>query len=241
MTVNDAKFEALRAQGYTGAMPDMVLQWLHANGATANCISDAWLEMLASQGITYGGISDRWFNYLGSLGFDGNVSDRQIAFWASGGVIPANLYTNPALAGGPPPTNHAFIFETTDFAMGAIGDGRFAYVSNPSETASVRHVMAYQLEANNPLLDVGKTYRLSYQCLKVNTGTYSAALVLTGTNNLTVLGQSTAAAFNETRTLFIDFRIDDPAYTGIARVGCGTTANNSAHLVYDNPRLVELP
>jgi hypothetical protein len=45
----DAKWDSLRAQGFTGAMSDMTLQWLQANGATSDQISDAWLEMLTEQ------------------------------------------------------------------------------------------------------------------------------------------------------------------------------------------------
>ena len=48
-TRNDDKFQALRDQGFTGAMPDMTLQWLQFNGATSNSVSDAWVEMLQSQ------------------------------------------------------------------------------------------------------------------------------------------------------------------------------------------------
>lgn len=84
----DDKFTALRAQGFTGAMPDMVLQWLQANGATSDSISDAWVEMMAVEGFT-GQHNDAWYEMLGSLGFGDidHIADRDAAFWAAGGNI----------------------------------------------------------------------------------------------------------------------------------------------------------
>ena len=121
-TLNDAKFAALRAQGYTGAMSDMTLQWLQANGATSNSISDAWLEMLVAQGIapnTHRG--DGWYDYLGLRGYTGSINDRELAFWLDGGVITIipNLYVNSEFEGGvdntTPPTAHTAIFNTLGY------------------------------------------------------------------------------------------------------------------------------
>lgn len=82
----DARFEALRAQLFTGATNDMVLQWLQANGAVSDCLPDAWLEMLDF----YGHIanrSDGWYSLLGELGFTGAMNDRETSFWSGGGTF----------------------------------------------------------------------------------------------------------------------------------------------------------
>jgi hypothetical protein len=90
-TVSDAKFAALRAQLHTGAMPDMTIQWLQAAGATSSATPDAWEEMLAIKLVTpppTGQRNDDWFAYLGVLGYTGQLNDRELDFWVSGGVIP---------------------------------------------------------------------------------------------------------------------------------------------------------
>ena len=86
-TLSDARFEALGAQGFTGATSDRLLQWLQANGATASAIPDAWMEMLAANGFPYGQRNDSWYAFLGSLGQEGNMNDREMGFWGSGGTI----------------------------------------------------------------------------------------------------------------------------------------------------------
>lgn len=86
-TLNDAKFQALRDQGFVGTITDMTLQWLQLNGATSDSISDAWREMLAIEGFS-GQRNDAWFGYLGSLAFTGHHNDRELAFWLGGGIIP---------------------------------------------------------------------------------------------------------------------------------------------------------
>ena len=82
----DAKWSALRGQGFTGAIPDMTLQWLKANGATSNCTSTAWQQMLASKGFT-GQRNTAWYALLGSLGYTGALSDRELQFWLNGGSL----------------------------------------------------------------------------------------------------------------------------------------------------------
>ena len=86
-TLSDDRFAALRAQGFTGATSDMLLQWLQANGATSNAVPDAWQEMLAANGFTYGQRNDSWYAFLGSLGYEGSLNDREMGFWGSGGTI----------------------------------------------------------------------------------------------------------------------------------------------------------
>ena len=88
MTRPDAKFTALRNQGFTGSLPDMTLQWLQNGGAVAGTIPDAWMEMLAIHGITDTTISDGWYTLLGNMGYTGQNNDRQLAFWNDGGILP---------------------------------------------------------------------------------------------------------------------------------------------------------
>jgi hypothetical protein len=87
-TLVDAKWEALRDQGFTGAMSDMTLQWLQANGATSDRISDAWLEMLTDKGAAGSQRSDMWYDLLGQMGYEGALPDREFLFWINGGVLP---------------------------------------------------------------------------------------------------------------------------------------------------------
>lgn len=88
-TLLDARFDALRAQGFTGAVNDMMVQWLQANGATSGVLADAWLEMLEANGIPApANRTDGWYTLLGELGFtDGHINDREKAFWEAGGHI----------------------------------------------------------------------------------------------------------------------------------------------------------
>ena len=60
-TLNDCRFTALRDQGFTGQTNDMLLQWLQDNGATSDCLPDAWLEMLIAQGATPAHRNDMWY------------------------------------------------------------------------------------------------------------------------------------------------------------------------------------
>lgn len=87
-TLSDERFGSLRAQGFTGATSDMMLQWLQANGATSPAVPDAWEEMLAIQGFPYGHRNDSWYAFLESLGYSqGQLNDRELAFWQDGGVL----------------------------------------------------------------------------------------------------------------------------------------------------------
>jgi hypothetical protein len=110
-TLSDAKFAALRTQLFTGAMSDMTLAWLQANGATSSSIPDAWREMLIAQGADAGTYhrNDAWYQVLGDLGYTGSLPDRELAFWKDGGtfnmifsallqssLIPINSHLHPS-------------------------------------------------------------------------------------------------------------------------------------------------
>lgn len=87
--INDAKYTALGAQGYTGNINERELKWLQANGATSHQLNDARREFLRAQGINASNINDGFYELLGDLGYTGSLSDRMLAFWKAGGNIVA--------------------------------------------------------------------------------------------------------------------------------------------------------
>jgi hypothetical protein len=68
-SINDNKFNALRAQGFTGALPDMERAYWLAGGI----------------GNTFIHSNDSRDTALAALGFSGALQDKEAAFWASGG------------------------------------------------------------------------------------------------------------------------------------------------------------
>lgn len=62
-------------------VPDGLLAYYRANGATSANRVDAEGEFLAAQGFGTGDLGDRWYAYLGSLGYTGSLNDRLLAFW----------------------------------------------------------------------------------------------------------------------------------------------------------------
>lgn len=103
MQLNDCRFTALRDQGFTGQTNDMLLQWLQFNGATSDCLPDAWSEMLVSKGLSPV-TNDSWYALLGVLGYEGQINDREIDFWCDGGEIPLfpagdSYYAQTSVAG----------------------------------------------------------------------------------------------------------------------------------------------
>jgi len=90
-TKTDARFAALRTQGFVGATNDMVLQWLQANGATSGAISDAWKQMLdIIQPPPPSHRADQWSTWLRLNGYgttSGNRNDAELDFWGAGGLL----------------------------------------------------------------------------------------------------------------------------------------------------------
>ena len=88
--ISDAKYQAFVDIGLIGARPENELQWLQANGATANQINDAWREMLiARTGLPAENYqrNDYWYALLGDMGYEGQRNDRELAFWLNGGTF----------------------------------------------------------------------------------------------------------------------------------------------------------
>jgi len=68
-------------------MSDMTLQWLQANGATSNSISDAWREMLNAK-LLIGQRNDMWRDYLISVApadIGRQMNDLELWFWDTNG------------------------------------------------------------------------------------------------------------------------------------------------------------
>lgn len=79
----DAKYDALKLFGYTGAQEDMELQFYQSFGITSRNIRDAEMEFLSFYGYRVGDVSNRWKNFLIDRGFTGGVDDMLPAFWKS--------------------------------------------------------------------------------------------------------------------------------------------------------------
>lgn len=94
----DARFAALRGQGYTGSVNDMLLQWLQAAGATSSALADAWRELLVDvlavgPGSAYQR-NDYWWQWLKANGYDtagDHLNDMERLFWIQGGVLSSDF------------------------------------------------------------------------------------------------------------------------------------------------------
>lgn len=95
--LSDVRFDTLRSLGYVGAMSDMMLQWLQANGAVSPSVTDAWDEVLSIFVSGFGARNERWHEYLVTHGFDVNgkqLNDMEILFWEAGGILVPPLNTS---------------------------------------------------------------------------------------------------------------------------------------------------
>jgi hypothetical protein len=82
-SLQDVKFDKLRLAGHTGAINDMMLQWLQAKVPSAETINDgreAWMELALTPDAT-GQWNTDWFTYLRSLGHTGALNDMELQYW----------------------------------------------------------------------------------------------------------------------------------------------------------------
>mgnify|MGYP001052304603 CR=1 FL=1 len=90
-TISDAIYSTLRGKGKTGAVNDMLLQWLQDNGATSGNLATAWREMLDTKvAAPTGNNQTDWHYLLGVQGHTGSISDRAVQFWVGGAVLPVS-------------------------------------------------------------------------------------------------------------------------------------------------------
>jgi hypothetical protein len=88
---NDAMFDALRTQNFTGALPDMLLAyWRQLNGnSTTGTVNDNMYGYMLTNGYGFA-LPDMIYNFLIDKGMTpGAVSDMWGEFWAAGGVLSA--------------------------------------------------------------------------------------------------------------------------------------------------------
>lgn len=85
----DAQYRALLVLGYDGPVPEMLMEWLAANGAaTATTLPEAWSEMLASKGYGYPySLQKAWELVLIDQGFSGTLAEMEREFWVNGGTF----------------------------------------------------------------------------------------------------------------------------------------------------------
>ena len=168
--------------------------------------------------------------------------------WTKGGCPPdwnltPNLYVNRTFLGGDntvatgvagvAPDAHSFIFDTVDFV-----NNRDNTVTFNTEEVSGRRCLVYDLFANNgDDFEIGDTVRIEYEVTKINAGIYSAALNLSGISGVTVTNSNLVATGQATSTVFAEIVIDALPFTATIRIGCGTTANNTTHLIYGKPSI----
>lgn len=80
-STNDAKYNALRAKGYSGSADDMFKQ--HMQVVTTSRIAserDYWLVLYPTG---TGTLNDIKFNYFGSLGYAGDIQTRENLYWSN--------------------------------------------------------------------------------------------------------------------------------------------------------------
>jgi hypothetical protein len=99
-TTGDCKFNALRGLGYTGAMPEMTLEWLQDVGATSPALPDAWREFLDLEGFTSGNRNDDWWGFLDKdapVEIGRTLPDLEHWFWcvSMGGCTAPTINTQP--------------------------------------------------------------------------------------------------------------------------------------------------
>ena len=165
-----------------------------------------------------------------------------IAF--TGGIFPANLYLNFEFAGASPdavgsdagvPDNHIYQFDTCETDVIDNGDGTFDIVTNPLITPSVRRNLVYPLSTNNPALDVGATYRLSYDIIRE--GSQSVVGTVNSFANMTIVDTSLSAPNLIPTEIFVEILVDSLGYELQVRVGTGNNSNGQNKVTISNPTL----
>lgn len=81
--MNDSKYTALRAAGYTGSINEMERDYYLANGATSRQLNEAKMQWLIASGFTSGALNDRLVSKFRTAGYTGSVQDMESAFWKS--------------------------------------------------------------------------------------------------------------------------------------------------------------
>ena len=154
-----------------------------------------------------------------------------------------NLYPNAEFAGGgvnTPPNLHTFPFLTNgaNVVPDPLRPG-FNQVFSNTDNISGRSVLQFNVNGNTALT-VGNTYRIQYRVQNLNNQNYNVALGAFSPVDVTLGASFTRSAPGTTSTLFIEFTPTTAAWTLSVRIGCGTTANNTAQLLIDRPALEDI-
>lgn len=196
--VADARFDALRAQGFTGAVSDMYMAWLlnrTMSAVPAVSIPDAerayLISELADEGATTGTNSDLWFALLRARGLTGSLTDMMLAFWI-------DQYIGPDLV-----TNGNFFSNANNWTL-----TNFTWQTGAAPNGGT----VFSTAAGNILqtiasLVAGRTYRVRWiqaapagnVTVSVNGGTASAAQVApTGWKSVDVVAGATGTTLRLT-------------------------------------------
>jgi len=99
MSLQDVRYAALTAQGFSGADNDMLLAWAQFNGATSSELNDALLEVLHLNGATSIALPDAWYQFLILQGFSGSFPGMEYLFWLAGGSLsPISVFNAPLIS-----------------------------------------------------------------------------------------------------------------------------------------------
>ena len=160
---------------------------------------------------------------------------------------PVNIYVNSEFAGASAdavgsdagvPNNHIYQFNTCETDVINNGDGTFDLITNPLITPSVRRNLVYPLSTNNPALDVGSSYRLSYEVLRE--GSQSIVATVNSSANMTIDDTSLSAPNLVPTEIYVDFTVDSLGYALQVRVGTGNNSNGQNKVTISNPKLIEI-
>jgi len=149
---------------------------------------------------------------------------------------PTNYYPNSDLSGGYPPTSHALVFNDITGRLNDNLDGTFNFESHFDDLVG-RNVLQWTL--SRAVLELGRRYRLSYQVEKVDVGNYGAALNINNEVNIVIHDSYGIAVGQTTVEVFAEFT-PSLGYEANIRIGCGTTSINQAHLIYSEPKILEV-
>ena len=149
-----------------------------------------------------------------------------------------NLYLNPGLIGGSPPTGHSVGFGTNSYTMDFISLGFREQHANAAQSSG-RCYMTYDRATNNPALEVGAQYRLSYEVEQITTST-TAVMSLPNPVNITVDAFDYSAIPTGTKTVFAEFTVNSVGYDVTVRIGQGITSNTSHQMKVRYPQLVKI-
>ncbi|UPR31460.1 hypothetical protein IS519_21620 [Vibrio crassostreae] len=160
------------------------------------------------------------------------------------------LYKNAEFAGvaapDTPPDGHevASISDNQEWGVIDIGNGFNKIEINPN-LASNRSVISYSMHQHDSELEVGATYRFSYQVYRhTDSGNNAASLLVTND----AIGwepsdgdvQDTRVSLGESKRIFIDFIVLADSFSGVIRFGNGLTTSNSGHIDFWYPRLEKI-